>query len=149
MLKTLKMKIVIGSDHAGYELKSHIIKHLLNLGHEVFNKGTNSSESTDYPEYAHAVSNSVENGNCDFGIVICGSGNGVAITANKHQGIRAAVSWIPEIAKLARAHNDANVLSLPARFVTFEQAVEIVDVFLNSSFEGGRHKRRVDKISVL
>lgn len=140
------MKIAIGSDHAGFDLKSIVVKHLQSLQHQVHDKGTNSTDSTDYPKFAHAVANSIETGTADFGIVICGSGNGVAITANKHRGVRAALSWNPEIAQLARAHNDANVLSLPARFISEQEAIKIVDAFLNATFEGGRHKRRVDMI---
>ena len=140
------MKIVIGSDHAGFELKTEVINYLQSLNHDVLDKGTHSSDSTDYPKFAHAVANTIGSGRADFGIVICGSGNGVAITANKHRGVRAALSWNAEIAQLARAHNDANVLSLPARYISVNEAKEIVDAFLNSPFEGGRHKRRVDMI---
>ena len=143
------MKIAIGSDHAGYELKSRVVAHLNDQGYDILDKGTNSTDSTDYPDYAHAVANAVEMGSVSRGIVICGSGNGVAITANKHRGVRCALCWNSEISKLARAHNDANVLSLPARYISDEEAIKIVDAFLDTEFEGGRHQRRVDKIGVV
>ena len=140
-------KIAIGSDHAGYEKKDLLIKHLKNLGYEVKDFGTYSEESSDYPDYAHPVASSIEDGTYDLGILFCGSANGVSMTANKHQGVRVALSWIPEIAKLGREHNDANVVSIPARYVSDEEAIAIVDAFLNAEFEGGRHARRVDKIA--
>lgn len=142
------MKIAIGSDHAGFELKSVLINHLKNKGFEVEDFGCYSSESVDYPDFAHPVCNSIEEGKNQMGVLICGSGNGISMAANKHKGIRAALSWTPEIAELGRLHNDANIVSLPARFITTEQAIEIVDVFFSTNFEGGRHQRRVDKISV-
>jgi ribose 5-phosphate isomerase B len=145
MAKTL----AIGSDHAGYELKESIKKHIEERGYEVEDHGANSSESTDYPAYAHAVANSVANdNNVDEGILICGSGNGISMSANKHSGVRAALCWEKEVATLAKQHNNANIVSLPARFITTEEAFEIVDAFLESEFEGGRHQRRVDKIDV-
>jgi ribose 5-phosphate isomerase B len=142
------MKIAIGSDHAGFGLKQRLIEYLTELGINPDDKGTYSLESTDYPPFAHAVSNSVENQEVDFGILICGSANGVAMTANKHAKIRCAICWNKEIAELARAHNDANIIAIPARFVTDEVAIAMVDIFLNKKFEGGRHQRRVDQIPV-
>lgn len=139
--------IAIGCDHAGFTMKEEIRNILQSHGHEVKDFGTFSADSTDYPDYAHAVANAVEKKEFDLGILICGSANGVAMTANKHQGIRAAICWNEELAALARQHNDANVLCLPARFIEMSQAEKITDRFLNSSFEGGRHGRRVDKIS--
>jgi ribose 5-phosphate isomerase B len=140
------MKIAIGSDHAGYKLKQTIITHLTNKGYNLEDFGTYSEESCDYPDYAHAVANSVENKQTDLGILMCGSGNGITIAANKHQGIRAALSWDVEIAQLARLHNDANIVSLPARFISEDKALQIVDIFLTTEFEGGRHQKRIDKI---
>ena len=133
-------KIVIGGDHAGFEYKSEVIKFLEEKGYEVHDKGTYSGSSADYPDFAHPVASAVENQETELGILICGSGNGVAITANKHQGIRAALCWLPELAQLARSHNNANILCLPARFVSIEAAKEMVDVFLSTPFEGGRHQ---------
>ena len=140
------MKLAIGGDHAAYELKSILIKKLESEGHKVKDFGPYSDESVDYPDYVHPLATAVHNGEFDFGIAICGSGNGVSMTANKHEGIRAALCWTPELAQLARAHNDANILSLPARFISQEVAEACVDAFLTESFEGGRHQRRVDKI---
>ena len=140
------MRISIGSDHAGFRLKERIREQLSAIGHEVEDQGTHSEESTDYPEYAHAVARSVVERTADLGIVICGSGNGVNISANKHEGIRSALAWLPEVAQLARQHNNANVLALPARFITEKEAKAIVDAFLGAEFEGGRHQRRVDGI---
>ncbi|RVU02000.1 ribose 5-phosphate isomerase B [Mucilaginibacter limnophilus] len=139
------LKIAIGADHAGFDLKE-ALKPILE-GAEIKDYGTYSTESADYPDFAHPVASAVENGEADFGILICGTANGVAITANKHQGIRAALCWKPEVAEPARSHNNANVICLPARHVTVEEAKEILDVFFNTEFEGGRHARRVDKIS--
>ena len=140
------MKIAIGSDHAGFEYKSKIINLLEEVyGAQVLDVGTFSKESVDYPDYAHLVSEEVVVG-ADFGVLICGSGNGVSMAANKHKKIRAALCWTPEISKLARAHNDANIISLPARFVGFSEAKSIIKNFLETPFEGGRHKRRVEKI---
>jgi ribose 5-phosphate isomerase B len=141
------MKISIGNDHAGPDYKKAIVDYLETKGHEVINHGTNSFDSVDYPDFGHPVAVDVESGKAQFGIVICGSGNGIAMTANKHQGIRAALCWTKEISALARQHNDANVVSIPARFTSIQQAIEIVDTFLNTDFEGGRHANRVNKIS--
>lgn len=142
------MKIGIGGDHAGYQLKASLIKYLASKGYELIDFGTDSEESTDYPDYVHPLANAIEKGEFKLGIVICGSANGVSMSANKHAGIRAALSWLPEIAKLGREHNDANVLAIPARYVSEEEAKKIVDAFFNASFEGGRHQRRVDKIAL-
>lgn len=117
-------------------------------GYEPVDFGTYSTESCDYPDFAHPAAEAVENGECAFGIAMCGSGNGISMTLNKHQGIRAALCWTPELARLAKEHNDANILSLPARFITREEAKAIVDAYLNARFEGGRHQRRIDKIPV-
>jgi len=141
------MKIAIGSDHAGYDLKKLVIRFLIEKGHEVEDFGCYSSDSIDYPDYAHPVCNSIESGTNNQGVLICGSGNGISMAANKHAGIRAALSWSPEIAELARLHNDANIVSLPARFINEDTALKIVDVFFSTEFEGGRHQRRVDKIA--
>jgi ribose 5-phosphate isomerase B len=140
-------KIAIGADHAGFSYKTIIIAHLESLGYQMIDKGTYSEQSVDYPDFAHPVAQAVETGAADMGILICGSGNGVAITANKHQGIRAALCWTKEIAALARQHNDANIISLPARFVSIEEAISMVEIFLNTPFEGGRHQNRVNKIA--
>ncbi|MFN3840548.1 MAG: ribose 5-phosphate isomerase B [Cyclobacteriaceae bacterium] len=141
------MTIAAGSDHAGYEYKEALKKWLTAQGHEVVDFGTHNADSTDYPDYAHPVANAIEKGEADFGLLICGSANGMAITANKHQGIRAALCWNEEVASLARQHNNANVVCIPARFISAEQAERIVERFLLTSFEGGRHERRVSKIS--
>lgn len=140
------MRISIGSDHAGYELKRRLMERLQQAGWTVTDRGTDSGESVDYPDHAHAVAADVQEGRSPLGILICGSGNGVNITANKHHGVRSALAWTPEVAKLAREHNDANVLALPARFISEEDAVRIMDAFLGAHFEGGRHARRVQKI---
>ncbi|ASO04846.1 ribose 5-phosphate isomerase B [Arenibacter algicola] len=140
------MKIAIGNDHAGTEYKLAIIGLLKSMGIEVINHGTDGSDSVDYADFVHPVAIEVEKGNADFGIIICGSGNGVSMTANKYQKIRAALCWTTEIVKLAKEHNDANILSLPARFISLPQALEMVKTFLNTSFEGGRHERRIEKI---
>ncbi|MDE6287448.1 MAG: ribose 5-phosphate isomerase B [Muribaculaceae bacterium] len=148
-MKTEDSKVLaLCSDHAGYELKEAIKRHLAELGYEYRDFGTNSAESCDYPDYAHPCAEAVESGDCPRGIAMCGTGNGIGITLNKHQGIRAALCWEPELARLGRAHNDANVLVLPARFVSVEKALEMVDVFLSTPFDGGRHERRVEKIPV-
>lgn len=139
--------IPIGCDHAGYELKQAIIKHLIKNGYEIKDFGTNSNESVDYPDFAHAVANFIEEKKAHLGILICGSGNGINMTANKHKEIRSALCWKPEIAQLARLHNDANIITLPARFITEEEAIKCVDIFLITIFEGGRHSKRIDKIS--
>lgn len=141
------MKISIGNDHAGVDYKRAIIRHLENKGNTLSNYGTNEPESVDYPDFIHPVAKSVQEGKVDFGIIICGSGNGAAMTANKHQKVRAALCWTKEIAKLARQHNDANILSLPARYLSLSQALQMVDVFISTKFEAGRHKNRVDKIA--
>jgi len=141
------MKIAIGSDNAGFELKAELINHLKNKGFEVEDFGCYSNDSVDYPDFAHPVCDSIEEGKNDMGVLICGSGNGISMAANKHKGIRAALSWIPEIAELGRLHNDANVVSLPARYVSIEEAKAIVDIFFSTNFEGGRHQRRVEKIA--
>jgi ribose 5-phosphate isomerase B len=143
------MKIAIGCDHAGFELKEKIKSYLAEKGHEIEDFGCFSAESVDYPDYAHAVCLSIESCQNTRGILICGSGNGISIAANKHQGIRAALSWTPEIAQLARLHNDANIVSLPARFIDEQTALSIVDVFFTTDFEGGRHQKRVDKIACI
>jgi ribose 5-phosphate isomerase B len=141
------MKISIGNDHAGPEYKKAIVEMLKANGYQVINYGTDSADSVDYPDFAHPVALDVENKESDFGIIICGSGNGIAMSANKHQGIRAALCWTKEIAVLARQHNDANIISIPARFTSIPQALEMVQTFLNTDFEGGRHQNRVNKIS--
>ena len=140
------MRISIGNDHAGTEYKQEIIKILKKKGHEIINNGTNTNESVDYPDHIHPVAEQVSKKTTDLGIIICGSGNGANMTANKHQKIRSALCWNKEIAKLARTHNNANILSIPSRFVTLEEAKEIVNVFLGSDFEGGRHFNRINKI---
>lgn len=142
------MRIAIGSDHAGFELKELVQAHLLKQGHTVTDHGTRTADSVDYPDFAHRVANDVAQGGAELGVVVCGSGNGVNISANKHAGIRSALAWEPVIAELARQHNNANVLALPARFISAEKGLAIVDAFLGASFEGGRHQRRVEKIEV-
>lgn len=140
------MTLAIGCDHAGFELKEMLVKHFEAKGLSFIDKGTYSADSTDYPDFAHAVAEAVEKGDVDSGILICGSANGVAMAANKHKDIRCAICWLPEISELARAHNNANIAALPARFVDLEEALEIVEVFIRTKFEGGRHERRVNKI---
>lgn len=140
-------KIAIGADHAGFEYKEAIKNYLTAKGFEMLDKGTYSLDSVDYPDFAHPVAEAVENSIVDRGILVCGSGQGVCITANKHQGIRAALAWLPEIAKVSREHNNTNILCLPARFISLESAFECVDLFLSTEFEGGRHANRVGKIS--
>lgn len=139
-------RIPIASDHAGYELKQHVAARLRSLGYDVDDLGTDSPASTDYPDFAHPLAGRVERGEDQRGILLCGTGLGMAYAANRHPHVRAAVVWAPEIAELARRHNDANVLVLPARFLSVEDADAIVDTWLNTDFEGGRHERRVDKI---
>ncbi|HBK84355.1 MAG TPA: ribose 5-phosphate isomerase B [Flavobacterium sp.] len=141
------MKISIGNDHAGPAYKNAIVSFLEEKGHTIINHGIDTFESVDYPDFGHAVAYDVQVKNADFGIIICGSGNGIAMTANKHQDVRAALCWMKEIAQLARQHNDANVISIPARYTSIEQAVAMVEVFLNTSFEAGRHANRVHKIA--
>ncbi|HAF78050.1 MAG TPA: ribose-5-phosphate isomerase [Maribacter sp.] len=142
------MKIAIGNDHAGTAYKLAIIGLLKSLQVEVINYGTDGTDSVDYPDFAHPVALDVEEANVDFGILICGSGNGACMTANKQQNVRAALCWTKEITKLAREHNDANILSLPARYIALPQALEMVSTFLNTSFDGGRHERRIEKIPI-
>lgn len=138
------MKLVIGSDHAGYALKQRMISTLSDI--EFIDKGTYNDSSTDYPDYAHAVAKAIQDDEATLGILICGSANGVSITANRHRGVRSAIAWLPEIAALARQHNNANIIALPARFISEELALDIVHAFLNTPFEGGRHQTRVEKI---
>ncbi|MBD0831262.1 ribose 5-phosphate isomerase B [Aestuariibaculum sediminum] len=140
------MNISIGNDHAGTDYKFAIVKHLESKGFTVKNYGTDSDSSVDYADFVHPVATDVENKDADFGILICGSANGVAMTANKHQKIRAGLCWNKEIVHLIRSHNNANILCIPARFTAIQQAIEMVDVFLNTEFEGGRHQTRIDKI---
>ncbi|MBP93749.1 MAG: ribose 5-phosphate isomerase B [Flavobacteriaceae bacterium] len=142
------MKISIGNDHAGTDYKLAVVKHLKAKGHQVTNYGTDSNDSVDYPDFVHPVAEDVEDKKVDFGIIICGSGNGANMTANKHQGVRSALCWTKEITALARQHNDANILSIPARYTAVQQAIQMVDTFLETAFEGGRHQNRVDKIPV-
>ena len=142
-----ELRIAICNDHAGFELKRTVIDHLQALQvATVKDFGSYSTESCDYPDFAHPLALAVENGEYDYGITICGSGNGISMAADKHQGIRAALCWENDIASLARSHNDANVISLPARFITENEAKEMIDIFLTTDFDGGRHKIRVDKI---
>jgi len=141
------MKIAIGNDHAGTDYKNAIKTHLEKQGIQVINVGTDSDQSVDYPDFMHPVAEKVSQGEAHFGIIICGSGNGAAMTANKHQKIRAALCWTSEITALARQHNDANILSIPARFTSIHQAVAMVQTFLDTPFEGGRHQNRVQKIA--
>lgn len=142
-------KIVIGSDHAAYEYKQAIIAFLEKQNISITDVGTHSLESCDYPDYAHALAHEIENGNAEFGILLCGSGIGVSITANRHRAVRAALCWENEIAKLSRQHNNANVLCMPARFISLENALEMIQIFFTTDFEGGRHQRRIDKINEL
>jgi ribose 5-phosphate isomerase B len=141
------MKIAIGNDHAGPEYKHAIVEYLKSEGHQVSNFGTDTTDSVDYPDFGHQVADAVDTKLVDMGIVICGSGNGIAMSANKHQNVRAALCWMKEIAELARQHNDANVISIPARYTSVNQALEMVKAFLATEFEGGRHERRVNKIA--
>src|SRR4051794_30426216 len=140
------LPIAIGADHAGFEYKTAVVKYLNDLGYQVADFGTYSSESVDYPDFAHPAATSVENNEASFGILICSSANGVAITANKHQGVRAALCWQKDVAELSRQHNNANMVCLPARFISVQLALDIINTFLNTPFEGGRHQRRVNKI---
>jgi ribose 5-phosphate isomerase B len=144
----MSKKISIGSDHAGFELKEKVKEHLKSKGFQVLDKGCFSPDRADYPDYGHAVALSVTHKESELGILLCGSGVGISISANKHKGIRAALCWNPEIAKLSRQHNDANVLVLPARFISAEAAFECADIFISEQFEGGRHQARVDKIEI-
>lgn len=141
-----KLRIALAADHAGFQFKNELAEILKAEGYEVKDFGTNSEESMDYPDTAHPLAEAVEAGEFDFGFTLCGSGNGITMTANKHQKIRAALCWTSEIAGLARSHNDANVCGIPARFISFEEVKEIAKTFLNTEFEGGRHQKRIDKI---
>lgn len=142
------MKIAIGNDHAGTEYKNTVVNYLESKGIEVINHGTDSVDSVDYPDFVHPVANDVESKTVDLGIIICGSGNGASMTANKHREIRCALCWTGEIAKLAREHNNANILSIPARFVSQPQTIDMVEIFLDTQFQGGRHQSRISKIPV-
>ena len=148
-MDTQPLPIGFACDHAGIEIKHALMDHVAALGYEVRDFGTDTSDSCDYPDYAHPLAEAVEAGAVYPGIGLCGSGNGIGMTLNKHQSIRAALCWNDETARLSRAHNDANVLVLPARFVTVEEAVRMVDIFLTTTFDGGRHRRRVEKIPVV
>lgn len=141
------MKIAIGGDHAGFQYKERLIKFLKEQKHEVDDFGPGSDNSVDYPDHVHPLASSIVSGGNDLGILICGSGNGVAMTANKHENIRAALCWTSELAELARQHNNANVICIPARFIAYEYAESLVDIFLKTAFQAGRHERRVDKIN--
>ncbi|NQY05301.1 MAG: ribose 5-phosphate isomerase B [Flavobacteriaceae bacterium] len=141
------MKVAIGNDHAGTDYKFEIIKLLEEKGLEIINHGTDASDSVDYPDFAHKVAKDVNDNTANIGILICGSGNGVSMTANKYPNVRAALCWTKEIVQLAKEHNDANILSIPARYTSMQQAKQMVETFLDTEFEGGRHLRRVDKIS--
>lgn len=140
------MKIALACDHAGFRMKQHIKDYLISKGYEIKDFGTDSEESSDYPDFAHPLALAIESRKYEVGITMCGSGNGINMAANKHQGIRSALCWEPEIAGLARSHNNANICALPARFITPEKAESIVETFLKTPFEGGRHQRRIDKI---
>jgi ribose 5-phosphate isomerase B len=140
--------IGIANDHAGYGLKLKMVDYLQQKGYEVKNFGADTTDSVDYPDFAHPLAIAVEKGECDFGIAICGTANGITMTVNKHQGIRGALCWEPEIARLTRQHNDANIIGLPARFISNQKALEIVKIFLTTDFEGGRHTRRIEKMAV-
>ena len=141
------MKIAIGCDHAAFTLKEELKAYLISKKYEVKDFGTHSEERADYPDFAHPVANAVENKEVDFGLLMCGSGNGINMTANKHKGIRSALCWNAEIAQMARLHNDANILTLPARYITSDEAKKCVDVFYTTAFEGGRHADRIKKIT--
>jgi len=142
------MNILISNDHAGTNLKREIINHFEKKGYSFKNIGENKGESVDYPDFIHPLAKEISEKQNEKGIIICGSGNGVSMVANKHQGVRAALCWTKEIASLSRLHNDANVLSIPARFINKQEAIEIVETFLNTKFEGGRHEKRVNKINI-
>ena len=143
------MKIAIGNDHAGPAYKEAIVNFLNSKKITIFNHGTDTNDSVDYPDFIHPVAIDIANSKVDFGIIICGSGNGAAMTANKYQKVRAALCWTKEITELARLHNNANILSIPARYTSIPQAIAMVKIFINTDFEGGRHQKRVDKISCL
>jgi ribose 5-phosphate isomerase B len=140
-------KIGIACDHAGFEYKEEVVKYLTNKGLEVQDFGCYSDQSVDYPDLAHQLSKKINDGDLELGIQFCGSGNGINMSANKHQGVRSALCWQEDIAQLARLHNNANICTMPARFISFEKALKIIDIFLATEFEGGRHQRRVDKIA--
>lgn len=140
------MQFSIGNDHAGVDYKEVIVSYLISKGHEVLNHGTDSEDSVDYPDFIHPVAQDVSSKKSGLGIIICGSGNGASMTANKYQDIRSALCWSKEIVALARQHNNANILSLPARFISIPQAIAMVEVYINTDFEGGRHQNRIDKI---
>jgi len=140
------LKLAVGADHAGFSIKEGIIAYAKKHGYQVLDLGTHATDRVDYPDYGHAVAKAVEQKEADFGILICGSGNGICMAANRHAGIRAALAWMPEVAALARQHNNANIICLPARFINQDQAQEIVHAFLKSDFEGGRHTDRILKI---
>lgn len=140
------MQFSIGNDHAGVDYKDAIVSYLISKGHEVLNHGTDSEDSVDYPDFIHPVAQDVSSKKSGLGIIICGSGNGASMTANKYQDIRSALCWSKEIVALARQHNNANILSLPARFISIPQAIAMVEVYINTDFEGGRHQNRIDKI---
>jgi ribose 5-phosphate isomerase B len=141
------MKIAIGCDHAGYELKEKLKEHLEGLNHVILDCGTYSETSVDYPDFGHAVGKEINSNNNQLGVLICGSGNGISMVANKYKNVRAALCWTPEIAELAIKHNNANILALPARYITDQEGLQILNTFLSTEFEGGRHERRVNKIS--
>lgn len=140
--------IGLASDHAGFEIKNHIIDILKEQNVKYIDYGTFSLDSTDYPDYAHKLGNAIDNGDCDYGIAVCGSGNGINISLNRHRAVRSALCWNVEIARLARAHNNANVLALPGRFISKQEASDIFTTFFNTEFEGGKHQRRIDKINI-
>lgn len=140
--------IAMASDHAGVSLKFQLKEYLAQKGYDVLDFGTDSDESCDYPDFAHPAAEAVETGTANFGVAMCGTGNGIQMTLNKHQGIRAALCWNPELATLAKEHNNANFLVMPARFITFNEAIEILNAYLEAKFQGGRHQRRIDKIPV-
>ena len=142
------MKIGMASDHAGYEYKTRLVELLKKKGYEVVDFGTDSEVSCDYPDYAHPLAEAVEKGKVDLGVALCGTGNGMSITLNKHQGVRAGLAWNREIGRLVKAHNNANVLVMPARFISYPMATRILNTWLSTQFEGGRHQRRIDKIPV-
>jgi len=141
--------IGIASDHAGYDLKQKLKLYLESKGFSILDFGSYSPKSVDYPDFAHSLANAVEKGECDIGITLCGSGNGISMAANKHEGIRSAICWKPEVAKVAKSHNNANICALPARFLEYDEAVDIIEIFLKTEFEvGGRHERRIKKIPI-
>lgn len=142
------MKIAMACDHAGFDLKGRLMEYLRKQGYEITDLGCFSAESSDYPDYGHLLAEHIESGKSDLGISLCGTGNGINMTSNKHPEIRSAICWSPEIARLAKSHNNANIIAIPARFLSPEEAERIVDSFLNASFEGGRHQRRIEKIPI-